>query len=89
MRIVGFCRRISFLWFGFGRVKQRFAGFEVVKKKKKKLQFLKGRLKDWNCDVFGKIEINQNAVLEQIERWDLIEEERVFEYRGESKEGGF
>ncbi|RVW50811.1 hypothetical protein CK203_076850 [Vitis vinifera] len=41
-----------------------------------KLKGLKQRLKTWNKEVFGRLEKNKAEALQQVERWDLVEEER-------------
>ena len=41
-----------------------------------KLKGLKQNLKIWNKEVFGRLERNKAEALQQVERWDLVEEER-------------
>nr|CAN69965.1 hypothetical protein VITISV_039410 [Vitis vinifera] len=40
------------------------------------LKGLKQSLKIWNKEVFGRLEKNKAEALQQVERWDLVEEER-------------
>lgn len=51
---------------------QGFAGFILVKK----LQQLKGKIKDWNRDVFGQVESSRNSSSNELKGWDSLEEER-------------
>ncbi|RVW26986.1 putative ribonuclease H protein [Vitis vinifera] len=41
-----------------------------------KMKGLKQNLKIWNKEVFGRLEKNKAEALQQVERWDLAEEER-------------
>ena len=41
-----------------------------------KLKGLKQNLKIWNKEVFGRLERNKAEALQQVERWDIVEEER-------------
>ena len=41
-----------------------------------KLKGLKQNLKIWNKEVFGRLERNKVEALQQVEHWDLVEEER-------------
>ena len=41
-----------------------------------KLKELKQRIKVWNRDVFGRLEVNRNSALQQAELWDGVESER-------------
>ena len=41
-----------------------------------KLKVLKQKIKDWNRDVFGRLEVNKNLALQQVEFWDKVENER-------------
>ena len=38
-----------------------------------KIKVLKVKLKEWNRDSFGKIELRKNAALEQVQFWDARE----------------
>ena len=53
-----------------------------------KLKGLKQNLKIWNKEVFGRLEKNKAEALQQVERWDLAEEERNLteEELGDKKE---
>ena len=41
-----------------------------------KLKGLKQNLKTWNKEVFWRLEKNKAEALQQVERWDSVEEER-------------
>lgn len=41
-----------------------------------KMRGLKQNLKIWNKEVFGRVEKNKAEALQQVERWDTVEEER-------------
>ena len=41
-----------------------------------KLKVLKQKITDWNRDVFGRLEVNKNLALQQVEFWDRVESER-------------
>ncbi|RVX04003.1 putative ribonuclease H protein [Vitis vinifera] len=41
-----------------------------------KLKEMKQNLKIWNREVFGRLECNKAATLQQVELWDLVERER-------------
>ena len=41
-----------------------------------KLKEMKQNLKIWNKEVFGRLECNKAATLQQVELWDLVERER-------------
>ncbi|XP_034695680.1 uncharacterized protein LOC117921832 [Vitis riparia] len=41
-----------------------------------KMKGLKHRLKIWNKEIFGRLERNKAEALQQVERWDSVEEER-------------
>ena len=42
-----------------------------------KMRGLKHNLKIWNEEVFGRLEKNKAEALQQVERWDVVEEERA------------
>ena len=46
-----------------------------------KLKELKQRIKVWNRDVFGRLEVNRNSALQQAELWDGVESERSLSER--------
>ena len=37
-----------------------------------KLKALKSLLRDWNKNVFGKVEVNKALALNQVELWDKV-----------------
>ncbi|RVW24909.1 hypothetical protein CK203_079460 [Vitis vinifera] len=41
-----------------------------------KLKELKQKIKVWNREVFGRLEVNKNSALQQVEYWDRVESER-------------
>ncbi|RVW46561.1 LINE-1 reverse transcriptase-like [Vitis vinifera] len=41
-----------------------------------KLKVLKQKIKEWNREVFGRLEVNKNLALQQVEFWDRVESER-------------
>ena len=56
-----------------------------------KLKALKGILKTWNKEVFGKVEVNKSLALQQVNLWDTQERSRALsveevEARNEAKE---
>ncbi|RVX18958.1 Transposon TX1 uncharacterized 149 kDa protein [Vitis vinifera] len=63
------------------------ASFRVASK----LKFLKDKIKSWNREVFGRVEVNKNLALQQVEFWDRMESgrsltERESELKIEAKE---
>ncbi|RVW21967.1 hypothetical protein CK203_107759 [Vitis vinifera] len=48
------------------------ASFRVASK----LKFLKDKIKSWNREVFGRVEVNKNLALQQVEFWDRVESGR-------------
>ncbi|RVW15177.1 LINE-1 reverse transcriptase-like [Vitis vinifera] len=63
------------------------ASFRVASK----LKFLKDKIKSWNMEVFGRVEVNKNLALQQVEFWDRVESgrsltERELELKTEAKE---
>ena len=42
-----------------------------------KLKALKGILKIWNKEVFGKVEVNKSLALQQVNFWDIQERSRA------------
>ena len=57
-----------------------------------KLKEMKQILKSWNREVFGRLECNKVAALQQVELWDMVERERSLMeeetiYKKEAKEG--
>ncbi|RVW46326.1 LINE-1 reverse transcriptase-like [Vitis vinifera] len=41
-----------------------------------KLKVMKQKIKEWNREVFGRLEVNKNLALQQVEFWDRVESER-------------
>ncbi|RVW50024.1 Retrovirus-related Pol polyprotein from transposon RE1 [Vitis vinifera] len=41
-----------------------------------KMKVVKQIIKVWNREVFGKVEVNKNSALQQLEHWDGVESER-------------
>ena len=41
-----------------------------------KMKELKQKIKVWNREVFGRLEVNKNSTLQQVEYWDGVESER-------------
>ena len=37
---------------------------------------IKKKLKVWNKEVFGRLEVNKASVLQQVDLWDRVESER-------------
>ena len=46
-----------------------------------KLKVMKQKIKGWNRDVFGRLEVNKNSALQQVEFWDGVESERSLSER--------
>ena len=42
-----------------------------------KLKVLKSKLKEWNRDIFGRVEYKKNLALEQVEFWDAKEKNSI------------
>ena len=42
-----------------------------------KLKVLKSKLKEWNRDIFGRVEYRKNLALEQVEFWDAKEKNSI------------
>ncbi|XP_034681036.1 uncharacterized protein LOC117910970 [Vitis riparia] len=41
-----------------------------------KMKVMKEKIKAWNMDVFGRLEVNNSSTLQQIEFWDMVECDR-------------
>ncbi|RVW16323.1 hypothetical protein CK203_067824 [Vitis vinifera] len=41
-----------------------------------KMKVVKQNIKVWNREVFGRVEVNKNSALQQLEHWDGVESER-------------
>ena len=70
LKVEGFKDLIEGWWQGIvvrGRPSYRLAT---------KLKGMKQNLKIWNKEVFGRLERNKAEALQQVERWDIVEEER-------------
>ncbi|KAJ9673635.1 hypothetical protein PVL29_023281 [Vitis rotundifolia] len=46
-----------------------------------KLKALKQKIKVWNKEVFGRVEVNKSSALQQVEFWDGVESERSLTVR--------
>ncbi|RVX01036.1 hypothetical protein CK203_022884 [Vitis vinifera] len=65
--------RITFQFYLRGGIEVRgSAGFRLTAK----LKELKQKLKVWNREVFGNLECNKDAALQQVEYWDRVKGER-------------
>ncbi|KAJ9671525.1 hypothetical protein PVL29_025297 [Vitis rotundifolia] len=56
-----------------------------------KLKAMKEKIKAWNREVFGRLEVNKSSALQQVESWDRVEDERGMtvgetELKNEAKE---
>ena len=56
-----------------------------------KMKVLKEKIKAWNRDVFGRLEVNKSSALQQIEFWDRVEcdrglSKREMDLKNEAKE---
>ncbi|KAJ9701691.1 hypothetical protein PVL29_006878 [Vitis rotundifolia] len=56
-----------------------------------KLKAMKEKIKAWNREVFGRLEVNKSSALQQVEFWDRVEDERGLtvgetELKNEAKE---
>ena len=40
------------------------------------MKVMKKKIKEWNRDVFGRLEANKNSALQQVAFWDGVESER-------------
>ena len=58
-------------WWQGSEVRGR-ASFRLATKMKE----LKQKIKVWNREVFGRLEVNKNSALQQVEYWDGVESER-------------
>ncbi|RVW36396.1 putative ribonuclease H protein [Vitis vinifera] len=85
LKAEGFKELIEGWWQGIvvrGRPSYRLAA---------KMRGLKHNLKIWNKEVFGRLEKNKAEALQQVERWDVVEEERALseEEEGDRNTGFF
>ena len=70
LTVNGFKDLIRDWWQGAGR-KER-TNFRLAAK----LKVLKEKIKVWNKDVFGRLEVNKSLALQQVEFWDEVECEK-------------
>ena len=52
----------------------------------KKLKALKGILKIWNKNVFGRVEVKKPDALNRIDHWDVKEKDNLLNFRGIRRE---
>ena len=57
---------------GRGRGGRGRASFRLATK----MKVMKEKIKEWNRDVFGRLEANKNSALQQVAFWDGVESER-------------
>ncbi|RVW40785.1 LINE-1 retrotransposable element ORF2 protein [Vitis vinifera] len=87
LKVEGFKDLLRGWWQEVGGRGRGRASFRVASK----LKFLKDKIKSWNRDVFGRLEVNKNLALQQVEFWDRVESdrsltERESELKTEAKE---
>ena len=70
LKVKGFKDLLQSWWQGI--VVKGSASFRLATK----LKEVKQKIRDWNRNVFGRLEINKNSALQQVEFWDLVESER-------------
>ena len=85
LKIDGFKDLLQDWWQGAGR--RGRASFRLAAK----LKVLKGKIKVWNRDVFGRLEVNKSSALQQIDFWGRVEcekglSERETKLKNEAKE---
>ncbi|KAJ9689707.1 hypothetical protein PVL29_012417 [Vitis rotundifolia] len=85
LKVDGFKDLLWEWWQGGARVGR--ASFRMAAK----LKEMKEKIKVWNRDVFGRVEVNKSSALRQIEFWDRVESgrdlsERETELKNEAKE---
>ena len=85
LKVDGFKELLREWWQGGARVGR--ASFRMAAKMKE----MKEKIKVWNRDVFGKVEVNKSSTLRQIEFWDKVESgrdlsEREMDLKNEVKE---
>ena len=80
LKVDGFKDLFRDWWQGAGRRER--ANFRLAAK----LKVLKEKIKVWNRDVFGRLEVNKSLALQQVDFWDRVECERgLSERETESK----
>ncbi|RVW31856.1 hypothetical protein CK203_099023 [Vitis vinifera] len=85
LKVDGFKELLREWWQGGERVGR--ASFRMAAKMKE----MKEKIKVWNRDVFGRVEVNKSSALRQIEFWDRVESgrdpsERETDLKNEAKE---
>ncbi|RVW49728.1 hypothetical protein CK203_070052 [Vitis vinifera] len=75
LKVVGF-KNLLWGWWQETVVRGN-ASFRLASKSKE----LKKKIKVWNRDVFGRLEVNKNLALNQVEHWDGVESERILSER--------
>ncbi|RVW54571.1 putative ribonuclease H protein [Vitis vinifera] len=85
LKVDGFKELLREWWQGGERVGR--ASFRMAAKMKE----MKEKIKVWNRDVFGRVEVNKSLALRQIEFWDRVESgrdlsERETDLKNEAKE---
>ena len=69
LKVDGFKDLLRGWWQGSG-VRGR-ASFRLATK----LKEMKQKIKVWNRDVFGRLEVNKNSTLQQVEYWNRVKSE--------------
>ena len=85
LKVEGFKELLREWWQGGERVGR--ASFRLADK----MKVMKEKIKVWNRDVFGRVEVNKGLALRQIEFWDRVESgrdlsEREVDMKNEAKE---
>ncbi|KAJ9691474.1 hypothetical protein PVL29_013603 [Vitis rotundifolia] len=85
LKVDGFKELLREWWQGGARVGR--ASFRMAAK----LKEMKEKIKVWNRDVFGRVEVNKSSALRQVEFWDRVESgrglsERETDLKNEAKE---
>ncbi|RVX09210.1 LINE-1 reverse transcriptase-like [Vitis vinifera] len=85
LKVDGFKELLREWWQGGARGGR--ASFRMAAKMKE----MKEKIKVWNMDVFGRVEVNKRSALQQIEFWDRVESgrdlsERETDLKNEAKE---
>ncbi|RVW16447.1 Transposon TX1 uncharacterized 149 kDa protein [Vitis vinifera] len=85
LKVDGFKELLREWWQGGERVGR--ASFRMAAK----MKVMKEKIKVWNMDVFGRVEVNKSLALRQIEFWDRVESgrdlsEREMDMKNEAKE---
>ncbi|RVW96466.1 hypothetical protein CK203_029756 [Vitis vinifera] len=85
LKVDGFKDLLRDWWQGVGR--RGRASFRLAAK----MKVLKEKIKVWNRDVFGRLEVNKSSALQQVDFWDMVEcdrglSERETKLKNETKE---